>query len=916
MAKKRQKLFIVDGNGLIYRAYYAFIKNPLINSKGANTSAVFGFFKLLMRLFKEYDPRYLTIVFDAKGPSFRNEIYKDYKANRQEMPEDLPSQIEAIKKILSSMGVYSIELEGYEGDDIIGTLADRLKQRYDVYIVTGDKDALQLIDDGVYILQMKRGISEMNLIGKENAKEVLGVLPSLIPDLFGLSGDAVDNIPGVKGIGEKTAKKLISQFGSLENIYNNIEAVKPERIKKLLLEQKDKAFLSKRLATIKRDVELNIDEEKLIFDKLCLNEAIPFLKEWELKSIIEDINSIIGKEGEGGDTLFGDILKSSSIKRKSKDYRLIDTEKKLYEVVDYLSNKKEFALDTETTGLKFYNSELVGISISADKDFGYFIYCYPDNRTSLSLEAIKSALSPFFSSSQYKKIGQNIKFDVLMLRAKGIEVKGIFFDTMIAGYLLSNERESLSLDTLAKKYLSYTTYTYKELTTVSGKRVKIQNVDLDKLTFYASEDADITWQLYLVLRDKIESEENIKKLFYEVEMPLCNVLIDMEWIGVLVDKDYLRELSVYYENELNKIQKKIFDIVGYVFNIHSTNELRKVLFEELGLPVIKKTHKEKLPSTDTEVLEELISYNEVIPLILKYREISKLKSTYTDALIKIINPYTGRIHTSYNQTKTATGRLSSYEPNLQNIPIRGEEGKKIRKAFIGEAGYKIYSFDYNQIELRLVAHFSQDENLLSAFRHNVDIHRRTASYVFGIPEDMVDDDLRRKAKAINFGIIYGLTEHGLAKQVRISRREAKKILENYFNTYTGIKMYIEKTIALARERGYVETIMGRRRYIPHINSRNRTIQKEAERIAINTPIQGSSADIIKKAMNEIWSYIQQNSLKSRIILQVHDELVFEIAEEEERFLPQKIKEIMENVVSLSIPLVVDFGSGNSWQEAH
>ena len=900
----KKKLFIVDGHALCYRAYFAFIKNPLVNSRGQNTSAIFGFARMILSLIREQSPDYFAVAFDPPVKSFRFRIYNEYKANRQKMPDDLRSQIDEIKNLVKEIGIPVIESEDFEADDILGTMAEKYASHgLDVYLVTGDKDAYQLLDENVKIYANKKGISEYEIYDKENIIEKTGLKPELIIDYMALMGDSSDNIPGVKGIGEKTALKLISEYSSLENLYSNIESIKG-KTKVLLEEGKDMAFLSRELVAIKKDVPLKLEIEELTFTGINTEKAHEYFTSLEMLSVIKDFLP------QSGSPVSGD---SSS---EEKNYITIRTHHELASMIDELKNAGLFAFDTETDSLQAVEAELVGMSFSIKERSGWFLPLqsrglfseeFPEPSQSISM------IKPLLEDPSLKKIGQNIKYDLMVLKNSGITLRGIYFDTMVASYLINPSERRHNMDDLAEKYLNYKTITFKELVGTGKNAVSITDVPMDKLAEYAVEDADITLRLYNIFSPMLE-QKGLTKLFNDLEIPLIEVLAEMEMAGVKIDTAHFDVMKKNTLSMLAEIEKNIYKEAGQEFNINSTKELASILFDKLGLKTVKKTKTGF--STDIKVLETLQGTHPVIDYLISYRTLSKLQNTYIETLPKLISPKTGRIHTSFNQTVTATGRLSSSDPNLQNIPARDDYGKKIRTGFIPEKGSLIMSADYSQIELRLAAHFSNDANMLKAFTEGIDIHSMTASSVFGVALDEIKPDMRRQAKIINFATIYGVSPYGLSQQAEISVKDAAVFIEKYFATYPGFREYIDRTIAFAKEHGYVETLLGRQRPVPEINSSSNFPREGAERVAINMPIQGTSADMIKIAMIQIQKDITDNKMKSKMIIQVHDELVFEVREDELEDLKSIVKNRMEKAVDLNVPVVVDIGVGKNWEEAH
>jgi DNA polymerase-1 len=900
----KKKLFILDGHALCYRAYYAFIKKPLTNSKGQNTSAIYGFARMLLKLIKEQSPDYLAVAFDPPKKSFRFRLYEDYKANRQKMPDDMRSQVDEIKRMVTSLGITLLENPDYEADDILGTAAERFSSdELEVYLVTGDKDAYQLVKDNVRIYANTKGISEYEIYDSDGVKNKTGLVPEQIIDYMALMGDSSDNIPGVKGIGEKTALKLITEYGTLDGIYENVGSIKG-KTGELLKTGKDMAYLSRELVTIKKDVPIGKQLSDMAFNNIDTAVASGYFNELEMTSIINDFFQDV-KEG-----------KKSSEGSPGKNYITIRTESDLKQMLKAIEKAKIVSFDTETDSLQPVEANLVGMSFSVKENSGWFLPLknkglfsddYPDPELSIS------AVKPLLEDGKIKKIGQNIKFDLLVLKRAGITLRGIYFDTMIASYLLNPSERRHNMDDLAEKYLNYRTITFKELTGIGKNAVPITEVPLDKLSEYAIEDADVTFRLYKLFKPMLD-EQKLTVLFETMEMPLLSVLADMEYTGVRIDVSHFESMKKDIADKLRSVEKKIYKLAGQDFNINSTRELSAILFDKLKLKTAKKTKTGY--STDIQVLETLKGSHEIIGHLISYRTLSKLQSTYIDSLPKLISPVTGRIHTSYNQTVTATGRLSSSDPNLQNIPIRDEFGRQIRKGFVPDRGFLLMSADYSQIELRLAAHYSNDSNMISAFRDKIDIHNMTASSVFGVSIDGITPDMRRQAKIINFATIYGVSPFGLSQQAEIGVKEAAEFIKRYFETYPGFKTYIETTIEFAKKNGYVETLMGRKRPIPEINSETSFRREGAERIAINTPLQGTSADMIKIAMINISREMTEQKLRSRMIMQVHDELVFEVYKDEKEIMEKIVREKMESAIKLNVPVIVDISTGKNWDEAH
>lgn len=888
----RPKLFLIDGSSYIYRAFYAIAH--LSNSKGLPTNATYGFTQMLLKVIKEHRPEHLAVILDSKAPTFRSEAYKAYKANRPAMPEGLSAQIPYIKKIIQGYRIPTLEMDGYEADDLIGTIARRLESEADVIIITGDKDILQLVDDRV---QVYDPMKEKKL-GVEEVIQRFGVRPEQVIDVMGLAGDATDNIPGVPGIGEKTAIQLIKTYGSIENLLAHVEEIPQKRLKENLKTHGDLARLSRQLATIHTDVPIpnQLDDFSL---------SSPDLK--SLKEIFRELEF---------NKLLKELLEKKTASSTGRDYRLITDRNELLDLIEDLKKVTSFSIDLETTSPYPMWADLVGISLSHAPNEAFYIPVGHKHREAggqLPLRWVLEQLKPVLEDGGVKKVGQNIKYEWIVLKRYGIRLQGIDGDTMIASYLLNPTKHTHNLTEIAQEYLDRSVMSYKDVVGSGMKEVTFDQIEFEKARDYSCEDADVTLQLARLLFPKLK-EDGFKELFDEVEMPLVIVLAKMEMNGVKIDPDLLRDYSKEIETQLQQKMERIYGLAGEVFNINSSQQLGKILFEKLKLPVVKKTKTGY--STDADVLTKLSLHHELPLEILTYRNMSKLKSTYIDALPRLIHPETGRVHTSYNQTVTATGRLSSSDPNLQNIPVRAEEGNRIRQAFVPEKGWLIVSADYSQIELRILAHVSQDETLIKAFLNDEDIHARTASEIFGVPMDQVTPPMRREAKVINFGIIYGMSAYGLSQQLGTDPKIAQTYIDEYFEKYTGVRTYIERSLEEARQKGYVMTLLHRRRYLPDIHSPTVGIRQATERMAINTPLQGTAADIIKVAMIRIQNRIEELGLSTKMIMQVHDELVFEVPEEELEKAISTIRNRMESVMDLSVPLKVSIDSGKNWAEVH
>lgn len=932
---QNNKLFLLDAYALIYRAYYAFIKNPRINSKGFNTSAILGFVNTLEEVLRKENPTHIGVAFDPSGPTFRHQAYEQYKAQREETPEAIRLSVPIIKDIIRAYHIPILEVPGYEADDVIGTLATEANSQGIVtYMMTPDKDYGQLVTNHVFMYRPKYGDKEFEVMGVEQVKAKFDIQsPAQVIDMLGLMGDSSDNIPGCPGVGEKTAQKLINEFGTIENLLEHTDQLKGA-LKTKVEANREMILFSKFLATIKTDVPIQLDMNALVREQPDEDALRKIFEELEFRTLIERIfkkevstpspaPSLFPTENSPiqGD-LFAEIPSNyqsdekksilESIKTLDLDYQLIDTEKERKEIIKKLLTSDFLALDTETTGTDPMNAELVGMSFSIAENQAFYVPI-PANRE----EALKivNEFRPILENENSLKIGQNIKYDMLIFQNYGIEVKGKLFDTMVAHYVLQPELRH-NMDYLAEIYLHYQTVHIDELIGPKGKNQKsMRDLHPKDVYLYACEDADITLKLKNVLEKELK-ENDAEKLFYEIEMPLVPVLVNIESNGVRLDTEALKQSSEHFTIRLQNIEKEIHALAGEEFNIASPKQVGEVLFDKLK--IVEKAKKTKTGQyvTSEEVLESLRHKHEIIEKILEYRGLKKLLTTYIDALPQLINPRTGRIHTSFNQTVTATGRLSSSNPNLQNIPIRDEDGKEIRKAFIPDDGCLFFSADYSQIELRIMAHLSQDKNMIDAFLSGYDIHAATAAKIYKTEIKEVNSDMRRKAKTANFGIIYGISVFGLAERMNVDRKEAKELIDGYFETYPQIKSYMDKSIQVAREHGYVETIFHRKRFLPDINSRNAVVRGYAERNAINAPIQGSAADIIKVAMARIYERFKAEKLKAKMILQVHDELNFSVPIEEKEIVEQVVIEEMEKAYRMHVPLKADYGWGKNWLEAH
>lgn len=930
----KKRLFLLDGMALIYRAYFALSKVPRLTSYGLNTGAIMGFTNTLLEVLKTHKPTHIAVVFDTAAPTNRHLEFPAYKANRQEMPEDLSASIPYIFRLIEGFNIPLITLDGYEADDIIGTLAKKGEQEgFDVYCMTPDKDFGQLVSDNIFILKPAR---------MGNGAEILGVPEILerweisdvtqVIDILGLWGDAVDNIPGIPGIGEKTAKKLIQEFGSIEGLVANTDKLKGKQ-KENVINYTEQGLISKKLATIQLDVPIELDEKKLCLEEPNREVLEPLFAELEFRTLGkrvfgDDFNILDSKPSSAQMDLFSPVVDTpaslptmesaveqtfNTISNTAHEYLLVEGEQALQELVALLNDVPTLCFDTEATGIDPLTAEIVGLSFSFEKGKAYYVPT-PANETEAT--AIVHIFKPVFENPNITKVGQNIKYDLLLLNKYGVQLQGALFDTMLAHYLIDPDTRH-GMDILAETYLNYSPIPISDLIGPRGKNQgNMRDVDVDKATAYAGEDADITWQLHEKLHPLLQ-ETHTLDLAQQVEFPLIYVLAEVEKNGVKVDTDTLKIFSKELEKEVASLENAIYEKAGVKFNIASPKQLGEVLFDKLQLdPKAKKT-KTGQYKTGEDVLLALAHKSDIVQDILNFRQFQKLKSTYVDALPNLINPHTGLIHTSYNQAVAATGRLSSTNPNLQNIPIRTEKGREVRKAFVPRSPENVLlSADYSQIELRIMAELSQDQNMLDAFAKGHDIHRATAARVYGVPMEEVTADQRRNAKAVNFGIIYGQSAFGLSQSLGIPRKEAAEIIEQYFAQYTGIKQYMSRVVEFAKENGYVETILKRRRYLRDINSANMTVRGFAERNAINAPIQGSAADMIKVAMIDIQKDIHAQALQGKMIMQVHDELVFDIPETEIESFKKIVTERMKNAIQMMVPIEVEIGIGKNWLEAH
>ena len=928
----QKRLFLLDAYALIFRGYYAFIKNPRINSKGLNTSAIMGFMNSLLEVIRKEKPNYLAVCFDKGGSQERFSIFPEYKANRDETPEAIRIAIPYIHKILDAMQIPIIEKEGYEADDIIGTLAKQAEQEgYTTFMVTPDKDYGQLVSENIFMYKPARGGKDTEIWGVEEVKQNFGVnSPEQVIDLLGMMGDAVDNIPGFPGVGEKTAQKLIQEFGSIENLLQNTDKLKG-KLRENIENNAEKGLLSKRLARIILDVPVTFHKENFALSSPKMEEIIPIFEELEFRTMLgtlqkafQQVNTSnteynlfnISENSQNIQLSLFDNPETSqykTIKDIEHSYYLIENKEDIYKLVSELLLQKEVCFDTETTSLNELEAELVGMAFSWEKHKGYYVL-FPESKE--LTQEILEIFRPFFENSSITKIGQNLKYDIKVLAKYNIQVLGNLFDTMIAHYLLNPDAKH-NMDILSENYLHYSPISIETLIGKKGKgQLSMRRVPPQEQKEYAVEDTDVTLQLKNIFEQQLQ-KYNAEKLFSQIESPLVQVLADMELEGIRIDVPFLKSLSDDIEKDIFSLQQAVYEQAGETFNLSSPKQLGDILFEKLKLISKPKKTKTGQYATSEEILSELAPKHKIVANVLEYRQLQKLQSTYIDALPKEVNSTTGRVHTTYMQAVTATGRLSSNNPNLQNIPIRTERGQQIRKAFVPRnEDYTLLSADYSQIELRVIAALSREKNMIEAFLQNQDIHRSTAAKVFNVDIQSVTREQRSHAKTVNFGIIYGVSAFGLSNQTELSRSESKELIDTYYQTYPQLKVFIDKQIHFARENGYVETILGRRRYLPDINSRNQVVRGAAERNAVNAPIQGSAADIIKIAMINIYNLLKDNKLKTKMLLQVHDELIFDVPKNELDFVKPLIKKTMEEAYQFAVPLVVDLGIGKNWLEAH
>ncbi|MEQ4625880.1 DNA polymerase I [Providencia manganoxydans] len=922
-------LILVDGSSYLYRAYHAF--PPLTNSAGEPTGAMYGVLNMLRSLIMQYKPSHVAVVFDAKGKTFRDELFESYKSHRPPMPDDLREQIAPLHEMVEAMGLPLLVVSGVEADDVIGTLARQASQKgIPVLISTGDKDMAQLVEPNITLINTMTN----TILGPQEVEDKYGVPPELIIDFLALMGDSSDNIPGVPGVGEKTALALLQGIGSLEKIYNSLDDIAPlgfrgsKTLAPKMEENRELAFLSYQLATIKTDVELEKTCEELAVSEPNVDKLHQLFSRYEFKRWLADVESGTWMDAKNGKSSAPTATKFEKKVEaivaapilNAENYQTILEQADLERWVKKLASAPLFAFDTETDSLNTQEARLVGMSFAIEAGRAAYLplgHDYLDAPVQLPLDDVLAAMKPILENDKILKVGQNLKYDAEVLLNYGIELKGIEFDTMLESYVLNSVAGMgrHDMDSLAERHLNHKTVSFEEIAGKGKKQLTFNQIALEQAANYAAEDADVTLLLHQALYPQLEVEPKLNKVFREIEMPLVPVLVRMERTGVLIDANVLAAQSKQITARLAELEKEAFELAGEEFNLASPKQLQTILFEKLQLPIIKKTPS-GAASTNEEVLEELALDHALPKLLLEHRSLAKLKSTYTDKLPLMISPKTQRVHTSYHQAVTATGRLSSRDPNLQNIPVRTEEGRRIRQAFIARKGYKVVAADYSQIELRIMAHLSQDKGLLTAFAEGKDIHRATAAEVFGVPLEQVTNDQRRSAKAINFGLIYGMSAFGLARQLGIPRGEAQRYMDLYFERYPGVLRYMENTRHQASEQGYVETLEGRRLYLADIKSSNGMRRKAAEREAINAPMQGTAADIIKKAMIAVDSWLRAEKPNADMLMQVHDELVFEVKESELDGVIEKVRELMEQSMQLDVPLKVDVGIGDNWDEAH
>jgi DNA polymerase-1 len=908
---KGKTLYLVDGSAIFYRAHFAFIRNPLINSKGENTSATFGFINSILKIIKDENPDYLAVIFDSKAPTFRHKMYPEYKSTRAKMPDELVLQLPRIRQATEALNLPTMELEGYEADDIIGTLAKKAEKRgMEVWIVSGDKDMFQLVSERIKIYNPQKGSQPPVKLDPKGVEEKFGVPPEKVIDALTLMGDSSDNIPGIRGIGPKTALSLLDEFGSVDTILKSADKIRSRATREKVRNNVESARLSRKLVIIDTNAPVEFSPDEVERKEINFKKAKEFFLEMEFYRLLEELAKQTGELDLQLDT----APESSRPSASKSIYVCIDTIDELKKLVAELSSKAEIAVDTETTSLNALRADLVGVSFCAESGKAYYLpLAHEDRKRNLPRDEAFRLLSKLLANRKIQKIGQNIKYDLEVLHRAGLQVEPISFDTMLASYLINPSGRQHNLSSLAMEHFNYRMQPITELIGSGKKQTSFARVDVDKATFYAAEDADFTYRLRGALAPRLD-QLKLQKLYYDIELPLIRVLVAMEEEGVRVDPEYLAQFSKELDGQLEKLTKDIYNEAGQKFNINSTQQLSKILFEDLKLPTKGKTAKKTGYATDLRVLEELAAIHDLPRLILDYRQLTKLKNTYVDAIPRLINEETGRVHTSFNQTIAATGRLSSADPNLQNIPVRTDIGRRIRRAFIPrDKHHKLMVADYSQIELRILAHFSGDKKLVEAFKNNEDIHARTAAEVYGVDIDKVTPEMRRAAKTANFAVIYGVSAYGLSMQTDLDITQSKEFIDTYFGRYPGIKKYMDDTIEAARRDGYVTTLFNRVRYLPEINAKNYQVRQFAERTAINTPIQGTAADMIKAAMIKIHDKIKK--MKSKMILQVHDELILDAHKDEIEDLGKIVRDGMERAVRLKVPIVVDMGTGDNWLDA-
>lgn len=933
MSKKRKKIVIIDGNALIHRSFHA-LPPTMTTSSGEIVNAVFGFTSGLLRAIQDLKPEYIVVAFDKKGPTFRHEMYKEYKSTRTKAPDELYKQIPRVKEVVRAFNIPILEIERYEADDLIGTIACRVGEDLEKVVVTGDMDILQLINDTTKVYRMSRGVSDYVLFDKEMVVEKYNIRPDQVIDYKALRGDASDNIPGVRGIGEKTAVNLLSDFDNLDEVYKNIASEKiTDRIRKLLIEHREDAFLSRDLATIKLDIPLDFNLDDAVLHDFNLDNIIKLFTELEFKSLLERVRELI-KNNSGKQGISTESEDKFERNRNNFNYQLVDDAESFSSFLKKLKEQESFAFDVETSGTDCLLDELFGISFCWQEGEAYYVnvrgadlsnraggqsnlFGEQDSEKNDSFKSeILLALRPIFANDKIKKYAHNIKFDMRFIgRVMGIEVKGVDFDTMIASYLLNPGTRQNNLDAVSFAELGIEKISREDLLGKGKDKITYSDVPLERMMIYSCEDVDCTFRLVEKLRQQLQ-ERKLEKLFQEVEMPLTSVLAQMENNGIAIDVRFLGRMSKVLHSEIKKLEEKIHQEAGQIFNIKSTKQLKEILFEKLQISTAGVGKTKTGFSTAFEELEKIKNLHPIISLVQDYRELTKLTSTYIDALPELINPRTGRIHTSFNQTIAATGRLSSTEPNLQNIPIKTDLGREIRKAFIVGTGFKLVAIDYSQIELRVAAHLSGDARMIDSFRRGVDIHTTTAAAINGIDISEVTKRMRSDAKAVNFGVLYGQGAHGLSQATGIDYKQAKMFIDQYFSVYSGVKKYLDGIIEFAHINGYVETYFGRRRQLPDINSSMPMVKKSAERMAVNTPIQGTAADLLKMAMIKTAEEIKRmpSEYNAKMLLQVHDELVFEVREEYAAEMAKQVKKIMENVAQFQVPIVAEIKIGDDWGE--